>query len=295
MFFCFHPLSPDEKQWKNFIQSSLESQKKRSQQEKKLLSNCKSSRVLLEMLPPLFNNKYLSFSYDMTPLEGIGGDLLDFQWIDKKNIGFYLFDVAGHDEISGELSLYIRRKLSNIPISYFKNPQKILNFLNKEIAKRDDDFLFATMWCGCLNLEKKILSFSSAGSPPALWVSKNKEILGLKREKSPPLGVDQSFKYTEKKFIIPSNGFIYIMTDGSYEIELKKTGHYLSWDGLKKLIIQKDYLLDHDTLEEPITIKNLITQLTKENKLLDDFSLIKITINLFNDSNKEKNIWTHGN
>lgn len=283
MFFGFHPLSSDEKQWRNFIQSSLFSQKKRIQQEKALLSNYKSNRVLLEILPPYFYNENICFSYDTTPLEIIGGDLLDFLWIDKKNIGFYLFDIAGHDETSGEFSLYIRKKLAHIPLSYFREPHKILNFLNQEIGKKEDDFLFVTMWCGSLNLEKKILSFSSAGSPPALWVSKE-ETISLKVEKSPPLGIDQSFKYKQKQFILKDNGFIYIMTDGTYEIELKKTGHYLSWDGLKRLITQKDYLVKHNRLEEPTILKNIITELAKEKRLLDDFSLIKISLNLFKEN-----------
>lgn len=282
MFFGFHHPSSDEKQWRSFIQSSLASQKKRTQQEKILLSNYKSTRVLLEVLPPCFSNKRLSFSYDTTPLEAVGGDLLDFQWIDKKNIGFYLFDIAGHDETSGEFSLYLKKTLSLLPLSHFKKSNKILDFLNQEIAKKEDDFLFVTMWCGCLNLEKKTLSFSSAGSPPALWVPKKEEEgLSLKIKKSPPLGIDPNFKYTEETFSLTSNGYLYLMTDGSYELELKKTGHYLSWDGLKKLIMQKDYLVEHEPMEEPFIIKNIITKLTKENKLLDDFSLIKITLNLF--------------
>ena len=282
MFFSFCGKSSEEKKWADFVKSALFSQRRRTRKEKVLLANYSSTNVLLEILPSFFSTDRVSLSYDTTPLEKIGGDLLDFEWIDKHTISFYLFDIAGHDESSGEIALALRQLLTRLSPSTFKHPQKILNSLNREIVKQDNDFLFVTMWCGVLNLQTKKLTFSSAGSPPALWVpaDETKEPKGFKK-KSLPLGLDKNFKYKEESFYLYENGCLYLMSDGAYEIELAKTGHYLSWEGLKKFMTTKDYLTPHGRMPSPSEFKNLLTSLAKEQRLLDDFSLMKISLNLF--------------
>lgn len=240
------------------------------------------------LLPFPFQTPEITIEQEFIPSLALGGDAFDYYWLDSDHLVIYLLDVAGHGVRSALLSVSVltllRSKLSNTNLSCqlsplenvnFYQPQTILRELNRVFLNETDEDYF-TIWYGVYNTKTRELTYASAGHPPALLV-KNSQVEEL-NTKGIPIGMFPESDYQATNTIVPENSFLYIFSDGVYEIP-QTDGSIWGLDNWKDLLVSKlktQATLNLDNLSQEIL------EVSENQTLTDDFSILQIAFSKSN-------------
>lgn len=207
------------------------------------------------------------------PAKQMGGDYYDYIQLSDKRLGVVVGDVSGHGVPAGLLMAMTKSSLySQIKTSY-KVPDVLFamnNMVHEVLGKK----LLMTFCYSILNLDKRKLSFSSAGHHfPYLFSSKNQELISLESI-AYPLGVRKDVRYKEKSVHLMPGDMLLFYTDGIIESR-NQTEEEFGFDRLEDLLRKNWHLPAKDIKENIIeTIDNF----TGENPQFDDITLIVIKV-----------------
>ncbi|MEM6253403.1 MAG: SpoIIE family protein phosphatase [Cyanobacteria bacterium P01_D01_bin.156] len=171
------------------------------------------------------------------PSQQLGGDCFDFYWLDPDYLVMYLLDVSGHGLGAALLSTSVLNVLrsQSLPGTNFYRPDKVLESLNNMFQMTDQNEKYFTIWYGVYNRVNRQLMYASAGHPPAILLSQPNasetpahlgsqrinvvaETMQL-RTPGMPVGMMPGTQYTWKRCSIPENSYLYIFSDGVYEVQ----------------------------------------------------------------------------
>jgi phosphoserine phosphatase RsbU/P len=228
------------------------------------------------ILPEPLISPALSIDFRFLPSRQLGGDGFDYYWLDKEHLVLYLLDVAGHGLRAALPSLSVinlLRSRSLSQVNYYQ-PNQVLQGLNQvfQISSRNDKYF--TIWYGIYNNKKRILTYASAGHPPAVLLDRNSvgEIKET-RLKAPgfPIGMFPDAEYVNQVQVLNYPCSLYLFSDGIYEIE-REDGKV--W-GLENFIqFLRDY---HYT--SPWNLDNFIRQVNSlqfDGNFNDDLSIMQV-------------------
>ena len=187
------------------------------------------------ILPAPLQHPSLKIDSCFVPSRQLGGDSFDYFWLDDRHLVFYLLDVSGHGLRASLPSLTVinlLRSRSLNDVDYYQ-PNTVLRGLNQAFQMSDRNDKYFTIWYGVYDKEKRRLTYSSAGHPPAILLTtagKTSE----KRLKTPgvPVGMFPDIKYINASCNIAANSSLYVFSDGIYEVEPQPNSRW----GLDRLI-----------------------------------------------------------
>ncbi|NEZ62886.1 response regulator [Leptolyngbyaceae cyanobacterium CCMR0082] len=229
------------------------------------------------------------------PSQQLGGDCFDFYWLDPDYLVIYLLDVSGHGLGAALLSTSVLNVLrsQSLPGTNFYRPDKVLESLNNMFQMTAQNEKYFTIWYGVYNRVNRQLMYASAGHPPAVLLSPppppnttdvtansnggGAPMAETMRLRTPgmPIGMMPGTTYTWKRCSIPDNSYLYIFSDGVYEVpetSLAETGEILGLDSFIDHIVkcprpgQLDQLISHATMPS----------IDVGQDLSDDLSLLEI-------------------
>ncbi|MEA5444147.1 PP2C family protein-serine/threonine phosphatase, partial [Cyanobium gracile] len=170
------------------------------------------------------------------PSSQLGGDCLDFYWLDEQHLVLYILDVSGHGLAAALPSISIHNLLRTQARfnqqyatshgrrqsdSFLKRPADVLNYLNSLFQMKDQNNQYFTIWYGVFDKDSRQLRYASAGHPPALLRSMaeggNIEWCALKAP-GMPIGLFEEVAYEERTVSIGLSSQLFLYTDGLYEI-----------------------------------------------------------------------------
>ncbi|WP_013323553.1 PP2C family protein-serine/threonine phosphatase [Gloeothece verrucosa] len=253
------------------------------QQQKQLLEDelTEAANYVCSILPEPITTPNLSIDFRFIPSLQLGGDSLDFFWLDEEHLVIYLLDVSGHGLRAALPSLsvinLIRYQGLN-QVDYYQ-PIQVLTALNKtfQMNQRNDKYL--TIWYGVYHQTSGYLTYASAGHPPAILLSYSSQGKVCKqhlRTTGLPIGMFAESRYEQSVCQIPSGSSLYLFSDGIYEIQ-QKDGQI--W-GLENFL---QFLNNFHTYSLP-SLDQLIKAIQyfhQNTHFQDDFSIIQI--NFFKD------------
>lgn len=225
------------------------------------------------------------------PSQQLGGDCFDFYWLDPDYLVIYLLDVSGHGLGAALLSTSVLNVLrsQSLPGTNFYRPDKVLESLNNMFQMTDQNEKYFTIWYGVYNRVNRQLMYASAGHPPAVLLSQLpvKEVKPLNgaaksetmqlRTPGMPIGMMPDTTYTWKRCSIPDNSYLYIFSDGVYEVPetpTAETGEILGLENFIEHIVKCPRPGQLDQLISYATMPNL--DINSNASLLDDLSLLEI-------------------
>ncbi|MBT9310798.1 PP2C family protein-serine/threonine phosphatase [Leptothoe kymatousa] len=205
------------------------------------------------------------------PSQQLGGDCFDFYWLDPDYLVMYLLDVSGHGLGAALLSTSVLNVLrsQSLPGTNFYRPDKVLESLNNMFQMTDQNEKYFTIWYGVYNRVNRQLMYASAGHPPAILLSQPEDetpktelplmTAETMRLRTPgmPIGMMPDTTYTWKRCSIPDNSYLYIFSDGVYEVpetEMSEPGEIFGLDSFIDHIVkcprpgQLDQLISHATV-----------------------------------------------
>lgn len=179
----------------------------------------------------------------------IGGDFYDYYAIDARWLIILIGDVSGHGIASGTIVSVAKATVSLLEIDREKEPNKILERLNKTIIKTARQSLLMTLFVLCLDTYTGELCYANAGHQfPYIYRSAQAQLDKLEEAAGFPLGRQENITYEQYSTIINLGDRLFIYTDALVEEE-NPAGDCFGYDRLEAVLNEHiqdapDYLRD---------------------------------------------------
>jgi sigma-B regulation protein RsbU (phosphoserine phosphatase) len=250
------------------------------QQQKQLLEAelTEAAEYVCSILPEPMSVSQVNIDLRFIPSRQLGGDALDFFWLDDEHLVIYLLDVSGHGLRAALPALSVVNLIRSqglTQVSYYQ-PSQVLYGLNRtfQMTSRNDKYF--TIWYGVFNRKTRQLVYSSAGHPPAILLEHDRD--GKIREqllKTPgfPVGMFADAQYVDTFYQINSGTTLYLFSDSLYEFEIAHS-QILGFDKLS-IILQNHCQNSQADTDLELFLRKL-NSLNINNNFSDDLSIIKI-------------------
>ena len=212
------------------------------------------------------------------PEMAVGGDFFDVWEIAPNRLGVFISDVMGHGVSAAFVTVFIKTILAEFQQQIENNPGHLLEILNTRFNDLISSrlFMFATAFCGIIDLDKGELICANAGhSFPFLYNAQEKTYhpVGDKNTGN-GLGIwrDSVYETTHYPFDQLSRMFLY--TDGVYEAKNPK-GEEFTVDRLGQLV---SAWTEQSAAELVTSVSEAIDTFTHNCPKDDDLTLIAIEV-----------------
>ena len=199
-------------------QKKIELEAKQQQIDEDLKAAAGIQQSLLPSRSPDIPN--VNIAWEFEPCGQIGGDIFNIQLLDKDKIGLYMLDVCGHGVSASLIAVSASQFLQSSRDFFASRPEiptpgAVLDSLNRAFPFKRFDSFFSIAYA-TLDFRKGVLTYSCAGHPPPVLLSKNRppEILD---QHGPVIGMNdqQAFSETQKQ-LVPGDKIV-LYTDGILE------------------------------------------------------------------------------
>ncbi|GAA3405680.1 GAF domain-containing SpoIIE family protein phosphatase [Paenibacillus hodogayensis] len=153
----------------------------------------------------------------LRPAREVGGDFYDYFLLDDNELFFTLGDVSDKG-IPAALYMAMIMTLVKGRMSAGMSPGQLLTEVNRELYK-DDSTMFATIFCGVLDVSTGMLTYCDGGHCTPFLHRSTGEIVPLLGRKCLPLGVMDDTEYADQQEALSAGDRIVLYTDGITEAE----------------------------------------------------------------------------
>ena len=199
-------------------QKKMELEEKQQQIDQDLEAAAGIQQSLLPSKSPSIPNVNIAWKFE--PCGQIGGDIFNIQFLDKNKIGLYMLDVCGHGVsaslIAVSASQFLQSSRDFLAVhSEVSSPGVVLGNLNHAFPFERFESYFSIVYA-TIDYQKGILTYSCAGHPPPILLSKNgpPEILN---NHGPVIGLNDHETFAETKKQLKHGDKIILYTDGIME------------------------------------------------------------------------------
>ena len=119
---------------------------------------------------PYFHKEILAlkgskYHYNYIPSNYLSGDYFNFVKISDKKLGIFVGDVMGHG-VQASLVMMLLKSVFESSVYNIERPKDLMNEINQKLLKLLENILiFATAAYAVVDLEKKVLCYSTSWSP----------------------------------------------------------------------------------------------------------------------------------
>ncbi|MCG9128952.1 SpoIIE family protein phosphatase [Candidatus Poribacteria bacterium] len=215
-----------------------------------------------------------------SPALAVGGDFYDLWEIDENRMGFLISDVMGHGASAALITVFIKTILSEHRDVVDDNPAEIIRLLNTRFNDMISThlFMFATAFCGVIDLKSKELVCANAGHPfPFLRSdSDSSYTLITNGHSGNGLGIWRESEYENCRYTFEHSSRMFLYTDGAYEVKNSK-GEEFSVERLKDVVSECENERPMDLIEY---VSQSISTFSDTSPNPDDLTLIVVQGNL---------------
>ena len=171
--------------------------------------------MIPKTFPPFPQRHDLDMAAAIVPAKEVGGDLYDFFIRDEK-LYFSIGDVSGKG-VPASLVMAVIRTTFRTVSAHESDPQTIVSKMNNILADMNENNMFATFFCGVLDLADGHLAYCNAGHNPPLILTD--AIRELPVVPNLPLGVLSGMEYQGQEMDLHYDDALFLYTDGLNEAE----------------------------------------------------------------------------
>ena len=212
------------------------------------------------------------------PEMAVGGDFFDVWEIAPNRLGVFISDVMGHGVSAAFVTVFIKTILAEFQQQIEDNPGYLLEILNTRFNDLISSrlFMFATAFCGMIDLSKGELVCANAGHSFPLLYNEHQKAYHPIGDKNTGNGLgiwrDSVYETTHYPFDPLSRMLLY--TDGVYEAKNPK-GEEFSVDRLQQLV---GACPEQSAAELVTNISEAVDTFTDNCPKDDDLTLIAIEV-----------------
>ena len=177
-----------------------------------------ATKIQAGMLPKKFpafpgRNEFEVYA-SMDPAKEVGGDLYDFFLVDDDHLCLVVGDVSGKGVPASLFMVVAITAIRNIARTV-KNIPEIMQRVNYQMCKNNEESLFVTVWLGIYCISEKKLRFSNAGHEyPAIYRASKKCYELYNSEHDIPMGIMEDIDFAEDEITLEKGDKLFIYTDG---------------------------------------------------------------------------------
>ncbi|WP_158289433.1 PP2C family protein-serine/threonine phosphatase [Paenibacillus flagellatus] len=171
----------------------------------------------------------------LRPAREVGGDFYDYFRIGESELFFALGDVSDKG-IPAALFMAMTMTLLKGRMAEGMTPGRLLTVVNRELYK-DDSTMFATIFCGVLDVATGTLTFSDGGHCTPYVLRRDGAVEPLAGRKNVPLGVMDDTAYADQETALAAGDRIVLYTDGITEAE-DESGRQYGSGRLRELLVR---------------------------------------------------------
>ena len=208
----------------------------------------------------------------LIPATSMSGDFYDFYYINDDTLAIVLADVSGKGLPA---AFYMSMSKAIIKETCLKtqniNPAKILNTVNKNLSKENENCMFLTMYLVFYNIKSGKLTYSNAGHHEYLKVTEKGEVISNGISNKTAIGIFETSEYENEEIYLNDNEIFAIYTDGIIEAPGKDEAEF----GTERTIslFEENYDKNIDDLGNLLIDEVLSFQ---NGKKFDDITLVMI-------------------
>jgi PAS domain S-box-containing protein len=233
-----------------------------------------ASYVRSQLPVNLFDSVRTDWRY--LPSSTLGGDALDFFWLNKDHMVIFLLDVVGHGVGSALLATSILHLLRQRALKDGDplDPVSVLVALNRSFQMDEHGDKVFSIWYGVFDRVSGIIRFATAGHPPALLISPNRdgrpEATWLKG-KGLWIGATATETFEGGSAIVAQDAELFVFSDGLYELTTPE-GPMIGLEGFGQLLMDL-YSSGSADLERVLTE---VSRIHGSDQFEDDASILKV-------------------
>ena len=173
------------------------------------------------------------------PEMAVGGDFYDIWEVAPNRLGVFISDVMGHGVSAAFVTVFIKTILAEFQQQIEDNPGYLLEILNTRFNDLISSrlFMFATAFCGIIDLDKSELICANAGHSFPLLYDADQQTYRTIGDKSigNGLGIWQESVYETVRYPFDQLSRMFLYTDGVYEAK-NSQGEEFTAERLQKLV-----------------------------------------------------------
>ena len=162
------------------------------------------------------NDSRHSLAPFLLPAKEVGGDFYDFFKIDDDHLVILVGDVSGKG-VPAALLMMVSRIVIRTMAMHLKSVTEILNSANYELARRNRDNMFVTVWMGIMDLRNGHVDFASAGHNPPVIRHKDGTVEFSKVKPGLALAAMEETRYEPQSLELAPGDMLFLYTDGITE------------------------------------------------------------------------------
>ena len=196
----------------------------------------KAAGYVRSLLPPPMMDGAVRVDWRFVPSASLGGDCLDYFWLDEHRIALHVLDVCGHGVGPALLSVSAMNLLRSESGHGFDrgDPQAVMGALNDAFEMRRQGNMFFTIWYAVFDVRSRRLRYACGGHPPPVLLRPGQTPLVLEGE-GLPIGVARGESYDLHELDVPSGAELIVYSDGAIEV-MVRPGETWGTEGLVELM-----------------------------------------------------------
>ena len=179
-----------------------------------------ATKIQADMLPNIYpafpEREEFDIYATMTPAKEVGGDFYDFFLIDDDHLGLVMADVSGKG-IPAALFMMMSKILVSNYAMMGASPAKVLEQVNTQICKNNEEEMFVTVWFGVLEISTGKVTAANAGHEYPIVKKADGEFELFKDKHGFVIGGMEGMRYKEYEFTLEKGGTLFLYTDGVAE------------------------------------------------------------------------------
>ncbi len=267
---AFNQMTSDLNQYIVNLQKTTAA-KERIQSELKLGKDIQS-RMLPHVFPPFPERSEFDIFAIMEPAKEVAGDFFDFFFIDEDHFCFVISDVSGKG-VPSALFMVIAKTLIHAEAKRGYTIQDLIFNVNNTLVKNNDTAMFATLFCGILNVKTGILNMVNAGHNPPIIGNMESGFGFIKINQNIALGVIEDFVFKSETRQLAFNDKILLYTDGITEA-FNSNGEVFSEARLLDVVHENCTLGSSQLVQK---IQHQIKNFALDTEQSDDITILAVT------------------
>jgi phosphoserine phosphatase RsbU/P len=233
-----------------------------------------ASYVRSQLPVNLFDSVRTDWRY--RPSSTLGGDALDFFWLNEDHMVIFLLDVVGHGVGSALLAISILHLLRQRALKDGDplDPVSVLSALNRSFQMDEHGDKVFSIWYGVFDRVSGVIRFATAGHPPALLISPGRdgqpEAAWLKG-KGLWIGATSAETFEGGSAIVPQDAELFVFSDGLYELTTP-AGPMIGLEDFGQILMDR-YTSGNSDLERVLTE---VSRIHGSDQFEDDASILKV-------------------
>jgi phosphoserine phosphatase RsbU/P len=191
---------------------------RRSQHEEMANAAAIQRAMLPSALPAGFGGGRIDIHAEMQPAREVGGDLYDMFALDGDRLVITIGDVSGKG-VAASLFMAVTQTVIRLVVHDGRDLQTEIERANELLVANNREMMFATLFCGVLDISSGTLTYCNCGHNPPLVARVDGGRCERLHANSLPLGIEKGVTYQMQSLTLAGGDMMLLYTDGVTEAQ----------------------------------------------------------------------------